>query len=162
MCLFCTMKRRQVFRGLAAVAVGGVAQAVGIGRHAVAPLSRRRLRHAGGCRPCDRPGRSRRRGDPRTGRPPLSGGRELGRAAARLQRTATPRPSASTVRITSTFSRAALIPSSSMIGTENSCAPGARISASPMPTAPRWVPTTCSISPTILDTRCASARRTGR
>jgi hypothetical protein len=29
MCLFCTMKRRQVFRGLAAVAVGGVAQAVG-------------------------------------------------------------------------------------------------------------------------------------
>jgi hypothetical protein len=29
MCLFCTMKRRQVFRGLAAVAVGEVAQAVG-------------------------------------------------------------------------------------------------------------------------------------
>ena len=29
-----------------------------------------------------------------------------------------------------------------------------------MPTAPRWAPTTCSISPTILDTRCASARRT--
>src|SRR5262249_58918384 len=39
-------------------------------------------------------------------------------------RTATPLPSASTVRIMSTFSHAALIPSSSMIGTENSCAPG--------------------------------------
>ena len=43
---------------------------------------------------------------------------------------------------------------------ENSCSPGEKISALPMPTALPWVPTTCSISPTILDTRCASARRT--
>ena len=52
--------------------------------------------------------------------------------------TVTPLPSASTVRITSTFSRAALIPSSSMIGTENSCAPGARISALPSPRCRGW------------------------
>jgi hypothetical protein len=29
MCLFCSMTRRQVFRGIAAVAVGGAAQAMG-------------------------------------------------------------------------------------------------------------------------------------
>jgi hypothetical protein len=53
----------------------------------------------------------------------------------------------------------ALIPSSSTIGRENFCAPGARISALPMPTVPRWVRTTCSISPTILGTRCAARDR---
>ena len=82
MCLFCSMTRRQVFRGLTAAAVGG-----GVAQRVATPAIRPALAGAAGfavlaavdASPwCRRAGHFRRRPLP------LSGGRGLGRAAPRV------------------------------------------------------------------------------